>query len=65
MTYPAILLLENGRCFEAKGGELSVADGWRTGAIVDKGARWDPAELSPVVQRLIEEGVAPQKVYGT
>ena len=54
-----------GRCFEAKGGELSVADGWRTGTIIDKGARWDPAELSTVVQRLIDEGVAPQKVYGT
>ena len=54
-----------GRCFEAKGGELSVADGWHTGAIVDKGARWDPAELGPVVDRLIAEGRPPQKVYGT
>lgn len=54
-----------GRCFEAKGGELSVADGWRTGAIIDKGARWTPAELTPVVDRLIAEAVAPQKVYGT
>ena len=54
-----------GRCFEARGGELSVADGWRTGHIVDKGARWDPAELTPVVDRLIAESVPPQKVYGT
>ncbi|MBL0087721.1 MAG: SDR family oxidoreductase [Ideonella sp.] len=54
-----------GRCFEAKGGELSVADGWHTGAITDKGARWDPAELGPVVDRLIADGRAPQKVYGT
>jgi NAD(P)-dependent dehydrogenase (short-subunit alcohol dehydrogenase family) len=54
-----------GRCFEAKGGELSVADGWRTGTILDKGARWDPAELTPVVDRLIAEAVPPQKVYGT
>jgi len=54
-----------GRCFEAKGGELSVADGWHTGTIVDKGARWDPAELGPVVDRLIAEGRPPQKVYGT
>jgi hypothetical protein len=54
-----------GRCFEAKGGELSVADGWRTGTLIDKGARWDPAELTPVVDRLIAEGVPPQKVYGT
>lgn len=54
-----------GRCFEAKGGELSVADGWRTGAIADKGARWQPAELGAVVDRLIAAGVPPQKVYGT
>lgn len=54
-----------GRCFEAKGGELSLADGWRTGTLIDKGARWAPAELTPVVDRLIAEAVAPQKVYGT
>ena len=54
-----------GRCFEAKGGELSVADGWFTGKINDKQARWEPAELSGVVDRLIAEGKAPQKVYGT
>ena len=54
-----------GRCFEAKGGELSVADGWFTGKINDKQARWEPAELSGVVDQLIAEGKAPQKVYGT
>jgi NAD(P)-dependent dehydrogenase (short-subunit alcohol dehydrogenase family) len=55
----------SGRCFEAKGGEVSVADGWRTGRIVDKGARWMPAELTSVVDELIADSVAPQKVYGT
>ncbi|HKR40195.1 MAG TPA: SDR family oxidoreductase [Paraburkholderia sp.] len=54
-----------GRCFEAKGGEISVADGWRTGEIVDKGARWSPAELGSVIDGLIARGVPPQKVYGT
>lgn len=54
-----------GRCFEAKGGELSVADGWRTGEIVDKQARWSPAELGEVVDGLIARGMPPQKVYGT
>lgn len=54
-----------GRCFEAKGGEISVADGWHTGKINDKGARWEPAELGAVVDRLIAEAPAPQKVYGT
>lgn len=55
----------SGRCFEAKGGELSVADGWRTGEIVDKGARWTPAELTAVVDGLIARSTPPQKVYGT
>ncbi|MBS0469409.1 MAG: SDR family oxidoreductase [Proteobacteria bacterium] len=54
-----------GRCFEAKGGEISVADGWHTGSIRDKGARWEPAELTAVVDALIAQGPAPQKVYGT
>lgn len=55
----------SGRCFEAKGGEISVADGWHTGSIRDKGARWQPAELTAVVDELIAQGPAPQKVYGT
>ncbi|HNK16983.1 MAG TPA: SDR family oxidoreductase [Piscinibacter sp.] len=54
-----------GRCFEAKGGELSVAEGWHTGPIADKGARWQPEELGAVVDRLIEQGRPPQRVYGT
>ena len=53
-----------GRCFEAKGGELSIAEGWHTGRIVDKGAHWAPAELGAVVDRLIAEGRPAQKVYG-
>lgn len=55
----------SGRCFEAKGGELSLADGWRTGTVRDKGARWEPAELAPVVERLIAEARPPQPVYGS
>jgi NAD(P)-dependent dehydrogenase (short-subunit alcohol dehydrogenase family) len=54
-----------GRCFEAKGGELSLADGWRTGQVRDKGARWNPDELTEVVNQLIEESMPAQKVYGT
>jgi len=54
-----------GRCFEAKGGELSIAEGWHTGQVIDKGARWQPAELTPAVDQLIVTGLPPQKVYGT
>ena len=54
-----------GLCFEAKGGELSIAEGWHTGKITDKGARWEPAELTVVVNRLMAEGRPAQKVYGS
>jgi NAD(P)-dependent dehydrogenase (short-subunit alcohol dehydrogenase family) len=54
-----------GRCFEAKGGELAIAEGWHSGQVVDKGARWDPAELTDVVNRLVADGRPAQKVWGT
>lgn len=53
-----------GRVFEVEGGMVSVADGWQHGEVADKGARWDPAELGPVVRRLIAQGPAPAPVYG-
>ncbi len=54
-----------GRVFECAGGELSVADGWQHGTPVDKGDRWDPAELGPVVDQLIADAPRPAPVYGT
>lgn len=54
-----------GRVFEIGGGKISVCDGWRSGPTADKGARWDPEELGPVIDRLISEAVPPQKVWGS
>jgi NAD(P)-dependent dehydrogenase (short-subunit alcohol dehydrogenase family) len=54
----------SGRVFEASGGKLSVADGWRTGPVRDKGARWNPAEVGQAVDALLAEAVPPQPVYG-
>ena len=54
-----------GQCFEIFGGKLSVADGWRTGSIKDKKARWDAEELTDVVNELVAEAKPPQPVYGT
>ena len=54
-----------GRVFEVQGGQINVADGWRTGPGVDKGARWDPADVGPAVRKLLDEAPEPQKVYGT
>jgi NAD(P)-dependent dehydrogenase (short-subunit alcohol dehydrogenase family) len=53
-----------GRVFEVEGGRVSVAQSWRHGQVVDKGARWAPAELGPVVARLLADAPAPEPVYG-
>jgi NAD(P)-dependent dehydrogenase (short-subunit alcohol dehydrogenase family) len=53
-----------GRVFEVEGGQLSVASGWRHGVVIDKGARWDPAEIGAVVETLIADAPKPEPVYG-
>ena len=55
----------NGCVFEAEGGKISLADGWRKGPEVDKGARWEPAEVGEAVKTLFAEAVPAQKVYGS
>ncbi|HVW79779.1 MAG TPA: SDR family oxidoreductase [Mycobacteriales bacterium] len=54
-----------GRVFEVEGGLVSVADGWQHGPKVDKGDRWSPAELGPVVRDLIAKAPTPTPVYGS
>jgi NAD(P)-dependent dehydrogenase (short-subunit alcohol dehydrogenase family) len=54
-----------GRVFEVEGGRVSVADGWQHGPMVDKGDRWDPAELGPVVRDLLAKAPPPAPVYGS
>jgi NAD(P)-dependent dehydrogenase (short-subunit alcohol dehydrogenase family) len=53
-----------GRVFEVEGGKVSVADGWQHGPALDKGGRWDPAELGPVVDDLLAKAPPPAPVYG-
>ena len=53
-----------GRVFEVEGGKVWVADGWQHGPAVDKGDRWDPAELGPVVRELLSKAPPPAAVYG-
>ncbi|WP_372862342.1 SDR family oxidoreductase [Spongiibacter sp.] len=55
----------SGKVFEAEGGKISIADGWRKGPEVDKGDRWAPAEVGQAVEKLLAEAVPAQKVYGT
>jgi len=54
-----------GQVFEVAGGAISVADGWRAGPRFDKGARFAPDEVGPVVRDLLAKAAPPQKVYGT
>ena len=53
-----------GRVFEVEGGIIRVAEGWARGGEIDKGARWDPAELKPVVTELLAKSRTPLPVFG-
>ncbi|MEY2437014.1 MAG: hypothetical protein QOF97_1850 [Acidimicrobiaceae bacterium] len=53
-----------GRVFEVEGGKVSIADGWQHGPSVDKGDRWEPAELGAVVADLLAKSPPPAPVYG-
>ena len=53
-----------GRMFEVEGGSISVADGWQHGPGLDKGARWEPAEVGAAVRELLAQAPAPAPVYG-
>ena len=53
-----------GRVFEVEGGIVRVAEGWARGPQADKGARWDAAELGPVVRELLAAARTPVPVYG-
>ncbi len=55
----------SGRLFEVEGGKISVADGWRTGPEIDKGSRWEPAEVGDALQQILARAEPAQKVYGT
>jgi NAD(P)-dependent dehydrogenase (short-subunit alcohol dehydrogenase family) len=55
----------SGKMFEVEGGKVSIATGWKTGIARDKKARWNPAELTDVIDGLIAESPKAQKVYGT
>lgn len=55
----------SGRVFEVEGGKISIADGWRTVKGVDKGAKWQPEEITEAMKELLQKETPAQKVYGT
>ncbi|MEU1207146.1 SDR family oxidoreductase [Nocardia sp. NPDC005825] len=54
----------SGRMFEVEAGKVTVMDGHRHGASVDRGARWNPADLGPAVNDLLAKATTPEPVYG-
>jgi NAD(P)-dependent dehydrogenase (short-subunit alcohol dehydrogenase family) len=44
-----------GRVFSVAGGVISVNEGWANGPTVDKGSRWEPAELGAVIPDLVAQ----------
>ncbi|HEX5367377.1 MAG TPA: SDR family oxidoreductase [Acidimicrobiales bacterium] len=48
-----------GRVFNVSGGSVGVAEGWRRGPSVDKGSRWEPAELADVIPELVARAEPP------
>jgi NAD(P)-dependent dehydrogenase (short-subunit alcohol dehydrogenase family) len=52
-----------GKVFELEGGQIRVAEGWAHGPQIDKGARWNPTELGPVVDDLLAKSRQPIPVY--
>ena len=53
-----------GRVFEVEGGMISVADGWQHGPAIDRGERWQPAQIGSAVRNLIAQAPPPAPVYG-
>lgn len=55
----------SGCVFELEGGKIMLEDGWREGPVVDKGARWNPADVGDAVEQLMSKRQEPRKVWGT
>jgi NAD(P)-dependent dehydrogenase (short-subunit alcohol dehydrogenase family) len=53
-----------GRVFNVRGGNISIAEPWHAGAQADKGGRWDPAELGPVMRDLVARARPRVGIFG-
>ena len=53
-----------GQVFELKGGRIFLSQGWTDSPGEDKGARWEAAELGPVVRQLVAARAPAKPVYG-
>jgi NAD(P)-dependent dehydrogenase (short-subunit alcohol dehydrogenase family) len=55
----------SGCVFELQGGMIRLANGWNDGPTMDKGARWAPNELGPVMAQLLAARPVQKKVWGS
>jgi len=53
-----------GRVFNVRGGSITVAEPWHAGPGADKGDRWDPAELGPVVTDMLAKAAPKPGPFG-
>jgi NAD(P)-dependent dehydrogenase (short-subunit alcohol dehydrogenase family) len=53
-----------GRVFTVRGGQISVAEGWHAGPSANRHGRWDPAELGPVVNDLVDRAAPNADLFG-
>ncbi|MBL7491394.1 SDR family oxidoreductase [Frankia sp. AgB1.9] len=53
-----------GQVFEVEGGKLAVAGGWRHGVPIDRGARWETAQVGVAVDKLLAAAPPAEPVYG-
>lgn len=53
-----------GRVLEVEGGRICLEEGWRHGPVRELERRWHPDEVGDAVRAMVDEGVAPEAVYG-
>ena len=53
------------RVFNCMGGRLGVSEGWRAGPVVDKGDRWEVAELDEVIPKLVADALPVADISGS
>ena len=54
-----------GCVIELEAGKIMIEDGWPEGPVIDKGPRWNPADVGDAVDKLLKKRAEPRKVWGT
>jgi hypothetical protein len=49
-----------GQCFFVYGGTVNVLRSWDVGTVLQKDAKWEPAELAAKLKEAFPSGIAPE-----